>query len=108
MSLVVESTARRAKLEGPQEVVGLLEVGSDIVDFIDQVFSTDDFVLSESSFNDFIAGNGDSLLIDLTITSLIDQIGEGMSGGISVSDIRFDLLDHVEGSSVDSDQSSIV
>jgi len=108
MSLVAESTLGGGELEGPEEVVGLLEVGSDSVDFVDQIFSADDAVLTKSLFNDFIGGNGDSLLVDLTETSLVNQVGDSVSGGESESDIRFDLLDHVKSSSVNSDEDTIV
>jgi len=108
VSLVVESTAGRVELEGPKEVVGLLEVGTTSVKFSDQVFSTDDLVLSESLFNDFVGSDGDSLLVDLTETSLVDQVRDSVSGGETVSDKRFDLLEHVKGSSVNSDQSGVV
>jgi len=108
VSLVAESTLGGAKLEGPEEVVGFLEVLSDSVDFVDQIFNTDDVELTKSLLDDFIGGNGDSLLVDLTETSLVDQIGDGVSGGISESDIRFDLLDHVKSSSVNSDEDGLV
>jgi len=108
VSLVAESTLGGGELEGPQEVVSFLEVGSDIVDFVDQIFSADDAELTKGLFNDNIAGDGDSLLVDLTITSLVDQVRKSMSGGITESDIRFDLLDHVKSSSVNSDEGSVV
>jgi len=108
MSLVVESTLGGGKLEGPEEVVGFLEVGTAGVKFSDQIFNTNDLVLSENLFNDFVGSDGDSLLVDLTVSSLIDQIRDSLSGGISESDERFDLLDHVKGSSVNSDKGSVV
>jgi len=108
VSLVAESTLGGSELEGPQEVVGNLEVGSDSVDFVDQIFNADDAVLTKSLFNDLVISDGDSLLVDLTETSLVNQVRDGMSGGISESDIRFDLLDHVKGSSVDSDEGGVV
>jgi len=108
MSLVVESTLGGAKLEGPEEVVGFLEVGSDSVDFVDQIFNTDDAVLTKGLLNDFIGSEGNSLLVDLTETSLVNQVRDGVSGGVSESDVRFDLLDHVKSSSVDSDEGSVV
>jgi len=108
MSLVAESTLGGSELERPQEVVGLLEVRADSVKFGDQVFDTDDAELTEGLLNDFIAGDGDSLLVDLTVTSLVDQVRDGMSGGEAESDVRFDLLDHVKSSSVDSDEGGVV
>jgi len=108
MSLVAETALGGSKLEGPEEVVGNLEVGSDSVDFVDQIFNTDDAILTKSLFNDLIGGNGDSLLIDLSVSSLVDHVGDGMSGGITESDIRLDLLDHVKSSSVNSDEGGVV
>jgi len=108
VSLVVESTLRGSELERPEEVVGFLEVRTNSVDFVDQIFSADDAVLTEGLFNNLIAGDGDSLLVDLTETSLVDHVGDGVSGGVTESDIRFDLLDHVKGSSVDSDEGGVV
>jgi len=108
MSLVAESTLGGRELEGPQEVVSLLEMGSDSVDFVDQVFGADDAVLTEGLFNNFVGGDGDSLLVDLTETSLVNQIRDGVSSGVAESDIRFDLLDHVKSSSVNSDEDTVV
>jgi len=108
VSLVVESTLGRAELERPHEVVGFLEVRSDSVELVDQVFNADDLLLSENLFDDFVGSDGNSLLVDLTETSLVDQVRDGVSGGISESDVRFDLLDHVKSSSVDSNEGSVV
>lgn len=108
MSLVAETALGGSELEGPEEVVGNLEVRSDSVDFVDQIFNTDDAILTKSLFNDLIGGNGDSLLIDLSVSSLVDHVGDGMSGGITESDIRLDLLDHVKSSSVNSDEGGVV
>lgn len=108
VSLVVESSLGRAELERPHEVVGFLEVRSDSVELVDQVFNADDLLLSENLFDDFVGSDGDSLLVDLTETSLVDQVRDSVSGRISVSDVRFDLLNHVKSSSVDSDEGGVV
>jgi len=108
MSLVIETTLGGVQLEGPHEVVGLLEVRTNSVELVDQVFNADDAELSKSLFNNQVAGEGNSLLVDLTVTSLVDHLGDGILGGESESDVRFDLLDHVEGSSVDSDEDGVV
>ena len=42
--LLAPASERRVQLEGPQEVVGLLEVWSDGEDLVDQVLHTDDAV----------------------------------------------------------------
>jgi len=108
VSLVVESTLGGAELEGPHEVVSLLEVSSNSVEFSDQVFDANDVVLSENLFNDLVRSDRDSLLVDLSVSSLIDQLRDGVSSGVSESNIRLDLLDHVKSSSVNSDEDSVV
>jgi len=108
MSLVAESALRRAELERPHEVVSLLEVGTDSVELSDQILNTDDLVGSEDLLNDFVRSDGNSLLVDLSVSSLVDQVGDSVSGGVSESDKRLDLLDHVKSSSVDSDEDGIV
>jgi len=108
MSLVAESALGRAELERPHEVVSLLEVSSNSVEFSDQVFDANDVVLSENLFNDLVRSDRDSLLVDLSVSSLIDQLRDGVSSGVSESNIRLDLLDHVKSSSVNSDEDSVV
>lgn len=108
VSLVAESTLGGAELEGPHEVVSFLEVGTDSVKLVDQILNTDDTELSEGLLNDLVGGKRNSLLVDLTETSLVDQVGDGVSGGVSESDVRLDLLDHVKSSSVDSDEDGVV
>jgi len=108
VSLVVESALGGRKLERPKEVISFFEVGSDGDEFGDKVFNADDVVFSEGLGNDFVGGKGNSLLVDSSETSLVDQISDSLSGGITKSDIRFDLLEHVQSGSVDSDQSGVV
>lgn len=47
MSLVRKSSPGSSKLEGPQEVVSFLEVGTNSVDLVDEVFNIIDAVFSK-------------------------------------------------------------
>jgi hypothetical protein len=78
------------------------------VNFIDQIFNADDSEFSEGSLDDLIGSKRDSLLVDLSVSSLVDHFRDGGSSGESESDKRLDLLDHVEGGSVDSDKGGVV
>ena len=49
-----ESSSWGSELEGPDEVVGLLEVGYAGVDLVDQILNTDDSVLSEVLLDDCV------------------------------------------------------
>lgn len=108
MSLVVETALGGSELERPKEVISFFEVRTNGDEFVDEVFNPDDVVLSEGLGNDFVGGKGDSLLVDSSETSLVDQIRDSLSGGITESDERFDLLEHVQGGSVNSDQGGVV
>ena len=46
--LLLEASQRRLQLEGPQEVVGLLEVRTDGQDLMHKVLNADDVVLPQT------------------------------------------------------------
>ena len=84
MSFGVESSSWGIQFEGPDEVIGFLEVGSDSVDFVDQILDTDDILLlSEGLFDDGVAGERDSLSLDLSKSSFVDESANGGLGRIS-------------------------
>jgi hypothetical protein len=72
----VEATSRAVQLERPQEIRGLLEVGADGVNLMDQVLHTDHAVFAEVLLNDLVVSQRKSLLVDLAVTSLC--------GGVSI------------------------
>lgn len=78
-----ESSSGGSKFEGPDEVVGLLEVGSAGDDFVDQVLNTDDSVFSKALLDDRVVFEWDSLSVDLAESSLVQQFSDVFSGGIS-------------------------
>ena len=83
MSLLGESSSRASELEWPEEVVGLLKVGATVLDFVYEVFDTSDSVLAEGSFNEGVVGQGNSLFIDLSVSSLVDKFLNGLSGRVT-------------------------
>ena len=87
VSLGSESSPGCSQLEGPQEVVGFLEVGADCVDFVDEVFDGVDVLLAEGLADDFVVGERDSLLVDLAETALQDQLSDCLPRRIAESDI---------------------
>ena len=54
---------------------------------MDQVFNTLDTELAELLLDDFVIGDGNSLLIDSSKTSLIDESFNGFLGGVSMIEI---------------------
>ena len=96
------------ELEGPEEVVGFLEVRTDSGDFVDEVFNTDDTVLAKSLFDDRVVMNRDTLTVDLGKSTLVDQFTDGLQVGRTVGDIRLNQLKHLRGSLVHTDKDTVV
>jgi len=103
-----EAASGVAELEGPEEVGGLLEVGADGVDLVDEVLHADNAVLAEVLLNDGVIGEGDALLVDLTITTLVDEVLDGLEVGVTVGDPGLDKLDHLRGGLGDADEDTVV
>jgi hypothetical protein len=108
VSLFSESFLGGVELEGPQEVVGFFEVGSNGGDFVDKVFNVSNTVLSELSLNNAVVSERNSAFADLTIASLVDEISDGLLGGISISNVWFNSSDHIDGGLVESYEGSVV
>ena len=81
-----ESTGRVAQFERPQEVAGLLEVGPDGKDLVNQILHADDAVPAEVCFDQGVVGQGDALLVDLAVSSFIDELPDGLEVRIPVGD----------------------
>ena len=108
MSLVRKPTSGSSKLEGPKEVVCFLEVRSNCVDFVDQVFNVVNTVLSEWFRYDSIWWERDSLSMDLSISSLENEFSNCFSWRISEGDVWLNFSKEVGWSFVDSDKGSIM
>jgi len=103
-----ESTGGVAELEGPQEVGGLLEVGADGVDLVDEILHADNTVLAEVLLNDGVVGKGNALLVDLSVSTLVDELLDGLQVGVTVGDPGLDNLEHLSGSLGDTDEDTVV
>lgn len=90
-----EATCRVGKLEGPQEVAGLLEVGTNGEDFVDQILHADDAILTQVVFNELVVGKSNALLVDLAIAALVDQLTDRLEVGIAVGDVGVDNSEHL-------------
>ena len=74
VSLDLESTKWGGEFEWPQEVVGFLEVGSAGDDLVDQVLDAGNSVLGEFSGDDAVISEGNSASVDLSVSSLVDEV----------------------------------
>jgi hypothetical protein len=103
-----EAAVGVAELEGPQEVGGLLEVGADGEDLVDEVLHADDAVLAEVLLNDGVVGEGNALAVDLAVAALVDELLDALEVGVAVSNPRLDDLDHLSGGLGDANEDTVV
>jgi len=108
VSLLFESLEWGGELEWPEEVVGLLEVWADGPDLVDQVLDAGDTLLAERLVDDAVVGKGDSRSVDLAVSTLVDESLDGVTGWVSVGHVWLDVADHVDGSSVQTDEHTVV
>ena len=103
-----EATGGRGQLEGPQEVGGLLEVGADGVDLVDEVLDADDAVLAKVLLDDVVVGDGQTLLVDLAVAALVDELTDGLVVGVTVGNEGLDDLQHLGGGLGELDEDTVV
>lgn len=104
----VETTVGVGELEGPQEVGGLLEVGADGVDLVDEILNADNAVLAKVLLDDLVVRERETLAVDLAVTTLVDELTDGLEVGVTVGDIGVDDGEHLSGSLVQADKDTIV
>lgn len=62
-------------------------MGADGVDLVDDVLHRGDPVLGESRLDNPVVGEGDSLVIDLAVASLVDELSDVLPSGVPVGDV---------------------
>jgi len=80
------ATSWARKLDWEQVVVDSLEVLTDGVDFVDQVFDALDAVGAHGLFNDSVVGDLDSLSVNFDGASFVDHVFDGGLGWVSPGD----------------------
>jgi len=103
-----EAASGVGELEGPEEVGGLLEVGADSVDLVDEILNTDNAVLAEVLLNNGVVGKSNTLLVDLSVTTLVDKLLDRLQVGVTVGDPGLDNLEHLSDGLGDLDEDTVV
>lgn len=103
-----EATSGVGELEGPEEVGGLLEVGADGVDLVDQVLHADNAVLGKVLLDDGVVGEGNALLVDLGVSALVDKLTDGLQVGVTIGNEWLDDLEHLRGGLGQADEDTVV
>merc|ERR1719278_2000613 len=102
------SSSGVVKLEGPQEVAGVLEVGSDGEDLVNEVLDTDDAILAKVLLNDVVGRDWSSVTVHLDESALVDQLTNRLQVRSSPGDLRFADAQHVQGGLVQLDEHAVV
>lgn len=103
-----EAASGVAELEWPEEVGSLLEVGANSEDLVDQILHADNAVLSEVGLNESVVSESNALLVNLAITTLVDELSDGLEVGVSIGNPGLDDLEHLEGGLCQADEDTIV
>jgi len=103
-----EAASWVGQLEWPQEVAGLLEVGSDCVDLVDEVLHADDAVLAKVVLDDGVVSERETLLVDLAISALVDKLANRLEIGVTVCDEWLNDSQHLDGGLSQADEDAVV
>ena len=76
VGLLPPSTGGGVQLEGPQKVGGVLEVGTDSDDLVDEILNADDAELAKLLLNDVVGGDGCPVAVLLDESPLVDQLSD--------------------------------
>merc|ERR1712132_1186 len=97
LALLGLTTLGWAELEWPQEVVGLLEVGTHSVNLVHKILHADDAVLAECGLDDRVVVEWETLLVDLAESTLVDQLANRLKVRVSVRQVWLHTLQHLSG-----------
>jgi len=75
---------------------------------VDDVLDADDSPLSKVLLDLRVIRDGDPLLVDLGISSLVKELPDGLEVWISIGNVWLDKSEHADGCLVESDEYSIV
>lgn len=66
---------------------------------MNEIFNAEDVVFAESVLNDAVVGERDTLLVDLAISALVDQLTDGLQVGFTkrkISDQSIGFTDNMD------------
>ncbi len=106
--LALEATVGVRKLEGPEEVGDSLEVGAAGGDLVNNVLDREDAVLAEVLLDDLVVVDGETLAVDLGVTTLVDEVTDGLEVGGTVGDVGLNKLEHLRGGLGQADKDTVV
>lgn len=86
----------------------MLEVWSHRQNLVDQILHTYNAEFAQIVFNQLIVGKSDTLLVDLSVATLVDELANRLQVRIAVCDVGIDNGQHFRGCFCESDEDAIV
>jgi hypothetical protein len=108
MPFLLEALDGRSELEGPQEVVGLLEVRAHGRDLVDQVFNADDALLAQLFLDNAVLHERDAAVVYLAVAAFVDDLADGRLRRVAVSHVGLNSPDHVDSRFVKLHENAVV
>jgi hypothetical protein len=75
---------------------------------VDEILNTDNAVLAKVLLNNGVVGKSNTLLVDLSVTTLVDKLLDGLQVGVTVGDPRLNNLEHLSDGLGDLDEDTVV
>ena len=83
-------------------------MGTASEDLVDEVLNADESLLAELLLNDEVIDDGNALVVDLSVSALVDKSADSLQRGVAVSDVGLNKTEHVDGSLVKLNEDSVV
>ena len=77
------------KFFSPEEIADSLEVGVGGDDAVNNVLNAVNSEFAENLLDDFVCGQGDSLSVDFSVSSLVDEFFDEVAAGVSKGLINY-------------------
>lgn len=75
----------------------MLEVGTNSEDLVDQILDANNTVLAKAVLDDRVVGESNALLVDFTISTLVDELANCLQVWVTVGNPWLDDLEHLQG-----------
>lgn len=102
------SASRVGELERPEEVVSLLEVRANSEDLVEKVFHRKNTELAEVSLDQLVGGKSNALLVDLSVSTLVQKLADGSMAGVTVGNVSLNKSEELLSSLGDTQKDTVV
>lgn len=94
--LSAEATSGAGELEGPHELVDLLEVGANSVQLVDNILNAKNVDGAECVLDDRVVCQRETLSADLSEAALVDELLNGLKVRVTIGNVRLNQVQHLK------------